>query len=108
MLPLQAGDIVGVNVITVIGTDGGEGDIVQDYISYIAEIRAVRRETRPAVNTMNMTASIEISLIIQVLSMSPSRCAVNMKNSLKYQKRRLKTICSETPFMLRYHDSNVD
>lgn len=80
-LPLQAGDIVGVNVITVIGTDGGEGDIVQDDICYIAEIRAVRRETRPA---------------------------VNMKNSLKYQKRRLKTICSETPFMLRYHDSNVD
>ena len=49
MLPLQAGDIVGANVITVIGTDGGEGDIVQDYICYIAEIRAVRRETRPPV-----------------------------------------------------------
>ena len=66
---------------TVIGADGGEGDIVQDDICYIAEIRVVRRKTRPA---------------------------VNMKNSLKYQKRRLKTICSETPFMLRYHDSNVD
>lgn len=49
MLPFQAGDIVGANVITVIGADGGEGDIVQDDICYIAEIRAVRRETRPAV-----------------------------------------------------------
>lgn len=49
MLPLQAGDIVGVNVITGIGTDGGEGDIVQDDICYIAEIRVVRREIRPQV-----------------------------------------------------------
>ena len=48
-LPFQAGDIVGANVITVIGADGGEGDIVQDDICYIAEIRAVRRETRPPV-----------------------------------------------------------
>ena len=48
-LPLQAGDIVGANVITIIGADGGEGDIVQDDICYIAEIRAVRRETRPPV-----------------------------------------------------------
>lgn len=84
MLPLQAGDIVGVNVITVIGTDGGEGDIVQDYISYIAEIRAVRRETRPAVNTINMTASVEMFLIIQVLSMSPvaTQVAVGFRLSL--------------------------
>lgn len=83
-LPLQAGDIVGVNVITVIGTDGGEGDIVQDDICYIAEIRTVRRETRPPVNTMNMTVSIEIFLIIQVLSMSPvaTQVAVGFRLSL--------------------------
>ena len=80
-LPLQAGDIVGVNVITVIGTDGGEGDIIQDDICYIAEIRDVRRKTRPA---------------------------VNMKNSLKYQKGVSKLFVPKRLFMLRYHDSNVD
>lgn len=48
-LSRERADIVGANVIAVIRADGGEGDIVQDNLGDIAEIRSVGREIRPLV-----------------------------------------------------------
>ena len=48
-LSRKRADIVREHVIAVIGTDGGEGDIVQDDLANIAKICAVRREIRPLV-----------------------------------------------------------
>lgn len=47
ILSRERADIVREHVIAVIRADGGEGDIVQDDLGDIAEIRAVRREIRP-------------------------------------------------------------
>ena len=41
---LNPADIVGVNVVAVIGAGGGEGHIVEDDLAYIAEII---QQTRP-------------------------------------------------------------
>lgn len=41
---LNAADVVGVNVLAIIGTGGGEGHIVEDDLAYIAEII---QQTRP-------------------------------------------------------------
>ena len=49
MLSHERADIVREHVIAVIRADGGEGDIVQDNLGDIAEIRSVGREIRPLV-----------------------------------------------------------
>ena len=48
-LSRERADIVREHVIAVIRADGGEGDIVQDDLGDIAEIRSVGREVWPSV-----------------------------------------------------------
>lgn len=48
-LSRERADIVREYGFAVIGADGGEGDIVQDHISDIAEIGTVRRKIRPLI-----------------------------------------------------------
>jgi len=48
-LSRERADIVREYGFAVIGADGGEGDIVQDDLGDIAEIRSVGREIRPLV-----------------------------------------------------------
>lgn len=52
---LNAADIVGVNVVAVIRAGGGEGHIVQDDLTDIAEIGAVGREIRPLVEWLSLS-----------------------------------------------------
>lgn len=47
--PLNPADVVGVNVVAVIGAGGGEGHIVENDLADISEIGAVGREIRPLV-----------------------------------------------------------
>lgn len=41
---LNAADVIGVNIVAIIGTGGREGHIVEDDLAYIAEIV---QQTRP-------------------------------------------------------------
>lgn len=52
---LDAADIVGVNVVAVIGAGGGESHIVGDDLTDISEIGAVGREIRPLVERLPLS-----------------------------------------------------
>lgn len=51
----KTADIVGVNVVAVIGDGGGEGHIVENDLTDIAEIGAVGREIRPLVEWLPLS-----------------------------------------------------
>lgn len=51
----KTADIVGVNVVAVIGDGGGEGHIVEDDLADISEIGAVGREIRPLVERLQLS-----------------------------------------------------
>lgn len=52
---LKTVDIVGINVVAVIGAGGGEGHIVDDDLADISEIDAVGREIRPLVERLPLS-----------------------------------------------------
>lgn len=52
---LNPADIVGVNVVAVIGAGGGEGHIVENDLADISEIGAVGREIRPLVEWLPLS-----------------------------------------------------
>lgn len=52
---LNAADVVSVNVFAVIRASGGEGDIIDNYLTHISEIDAVGREIRPLVERLPLS-----------------------------------------------------
>lgn len=52
---LNPADVVGVNVVAVIGAGGREGHIVENDLADISEIGAVGREMRPLVERLPLS-----------------------------------------------------